>query len=216
MKMSTGKRIIVWALAFLPLAVTALLYGRLPESVPIHWDIDGTVTYGGKWSLLLLSALNLIMVALFVVLPKIDPRRQNYNKFRKYYDLYLIATELFMLCVWVVTISEAFWPGSVNVEKVVTVGVSLLFIFIGNIMPKFKNNFFMGIKTPWTLSNDVVWNKTHRLGGFLFVIAGAGTLISSFLFPVKMVFWIMMAFVFAVVLIPAAMSYLWYRRLTVR
>lgn len=214
MKLSVYKKIMIAVLALVPLIVTAALYRSMPDSIPIHWNSDGTVNYGDKWNIFIIASLNLIFAVTIPLLPKIDPRKKNYLKFHKYYDLFLLGLMLFGVVMWGVTLSETFVPGRISVGKVSTIAVSVLFIFMGNMMPKFKNNYFMGIKNPWTLSNDDVWNKTHRLAGFLYVIMGGVTLGCSFLLAEQTVFWILMGAVIFATLIPTVMSYLWYRKLS--
>ena len=91
--------------------------------------------------------------------------------------------------------------------------MGLLFLFIGNIMGKVKPNFFMGIRNPWTISDPDVWNRTHRLGGGLFFLAGLVTVISAVLLPEAVTFAVLMTGVLVAALVPTAMSYLWYKRI---
>ena len=111
-----------------------------------------------------------------------------------------------------VALLESFRPGTVSVGRVVSALVGSLFVFIGNLMGKVKPNFLLGIRTPWTLSDPDVWNRTHRLGGGLFFLTGLATVASALLLPEKVTFWVLMAGVLAAALIPAVMSYVWYRR----
>ena len=160
-----NMRILTYLLAAASLLLAAVLYPKLPAQIPTHWDLDGTVTYGGRHMIFLTAGTGLPMALLFDILPKIDPRRQNYQKFGSYYDAFCVLIQLFMLVMNAVMITEALQPGTLSVPMVVMLGIGLLFLFIGNTMPKFKSNFYMGIKTPWTISSEEVWRKTHRLGG---------------------------------------------------
>ena len=213
MKMNRMNKIVVAILALAPLIATAVAYRYLPDQVPVHWNIDGTVSYGARWNMFALGSLNLLLAILFPLLPKIDPRRENYLKFQKHYDMFLIGIMLFGGAVWSLSMYQCFAPEAISMNRVVAIGLSLLFIFVGNLLPKIKNNFFMGIKNPWTLSSDDVWNKTHRLAGFLFVIAGAVSLAGSFLLSNQIVIWLMLGAILGAVLIPTVMSYLWFRKI---
>ena len=111
-----------------------------------------------------------------------------------------------------ITLTESLYPGFLQVGRVVCAMVAVMFILLGNLMPKFKSNFFTGMKTPWALSNENVWNKTQRLGGRLFFFGGLVILISCFMVPEKQLFWGTMGIMLLICLIPTVMSYLWYQQ----
>ncbi len=214
MKNSRVKTIVYWALALAPVLLTGLVYGNLPDQIPLHWGIDGQVSYGSKWQLWMVSGMSPLFGALFLLLPKIDPRTQNYKKFQGVYDSFCYVMFVFLLAMTGVVISETFYPGRISVGIVVTVMIGLLFIFFGNMMPKMKSNYFMGIKTPWTLSDTTVWNKTHRLAGKLWFAGGLAIAAGAFFIKEdSLLFGLMMAIIFVVSVIPVVCSYLWYRQL---
>lgn len=208
-----NMRILTYLLAAASLLLAAVLYPKLPAQIPTHWDLDGTVTYGGRHMIFLTAGTGLPMALLFDILPKIDPRRQNYQKFGSYYDAFCVLIQLFMLVMNAVMITEALQPGTLSVPMVVMLGIGLLFLFIGNTMPKFKSNFYMGIKTPWTISSEEVWRKTHRLGGKCFFLAGLVSIICAFV-PIAnpVIFGIYLAVILIACLIPGIMSYIWWRQ----
>ncbi len=212
MKMKKPVMILLGILALAPLAITAWFYPRLPASIPMHWNIDGTVRYDPKHSIWMMAALSPVFAVLFPVLAKIDPRRRNYEKFGGAYQGFMIVMQLFLLMMNGIVISEALYPGRISVSTVVTVGVGLLFVFLGNIMPKVKSNFYMGARTPWTLSDPDVWFKTNRLGGFMFFVSGIVISICPFIFSDKVTFGIMMIAVTVTAVVPIVMSYIWYRQ----
>lgn len=207
-------RILSYLLAAISLLLAILLYPSLPDKIPTHWDINGTVTYSGKSAIFLTGSLGLIVAVLIDFLPRIDPRRRNYQKFNKYYDLFCVFMQLFLLIINLVTIVETYRLGTLSVPTFTIFAIGFLFLLTGNIMPKFKSNFYMGIKTPWTLSSEEVWHKTHRLGGKCFFIAGLLCLIFPFL-PLEhtvIYSFFFLSFILIATFIPAVMSYFWWRQ----
>ena len=203
----------MWLLALLPFLLVAAVYSRLPDQVPMHWGFDGEINrYGSKNELWLMAALGPLFALLFQFLPRLDPRKRNYEKFQKYYDAFGVVITAFVTVMMGIALVETFHPGTVSMGRVISALVGLLFLFLGNLMGKVKPNFFMGIRNPWTLSNPDVWNRTHRLGGGLFFLAGLAAVVSAPLLPEQVTFWVLMAGVLAAALIPTVMSYVWYRR----
>lgn len=212
MNKSLLKTVVLWLVALLPLVVTAVLYPSLPEQIPVHWNLGGSVTYGEKSTLWFLAALSLGTVVLMKVLPKIDPRRENYKRFGKYYDLTVLTTCLIMDLVFGVTIVETLHPGTLSVSRVITCAVAGLFMVLGNVMPKFKSNFFAGARNPWTLSDPDVWTRTQRLSGQLFFFLGLVLAVAGLLLPEMAMFVVLLIGVAVLITVPALMSYLWYRQ----
>jgi uncharacterized membrane protein len=151
----------------------AIVYPRLPDRVPSHWNFRGEVDgwTGPLAAVLLMPAIGVAMWILLRVFPRVDPRRENYAKFQGTYDILVNTIVTFLALVHVVVLASAIgWP--VSIERLMPAGMGLLFIVIGNFLPRARPNWFLGIRTPWTLTNDRVWERTHRVGGYLFVIAG--------------------------------------------
>lgn len=148
-------------------------YNRLPDPMPIHWNAAGEVDgYGSRWfGTFLMPVVMLVIWGLLVVLPKLDPRSANIEKFRDTYDLLVIAVVAVMGAIQVGIVASALgWP--VAVGRVAPIAIGALFVFLGNLLPRFRSNFFFGIRTPWTLSSESVWNRTHRVGGYVMVVMG--------------------------------------------
>jgi len=163
------------------------LYPKLPEQIPIHWNIEGEVDfYGGKlFGTFLIPTLNLFFFAMFVLLPKLDPRKENYQKFTGSYKIIRHTVHLFFILLFFVTMYNSLnvkeeMPKYLEISFIVPFTVSILLIILGNYLGKIKDNFFVGIKTPWTLSSKNVWYKTHRLASKLYVLSGILGLIGSF------------------------------------
>src|ERR1700674_1980125 len=152
---------------------SAVVYPRLPASMPTHWDISGhpngwSSRFWGAWLMpIFLAAL----WALMRVLPAIDTRGSNYGKFGGAFEGIIVSIMLFMFGMHIIVLRAALgYP--VAIERVLPVGIGVLFIVIGNLLPRARPNWFVGIRTPWTLSSDRVWEKTHRFGGRGFLVIG--------------------------------------------
>lgn len=155
--------------------ISVLIYPHLPDHVPSHWNINGEIdAYSTRaFGAFFAPALTVGCYLLMIVVPLIDPRRDNYQRFTKAYTLLRWSMVVFFLVLYVVMILVALGY-SINVGMVVKAMVSVLFLLIGNFMGQFRHNYFVGIKTPWTLASEEVWQRTHRFGAKIWV---AGSLI---------------------------------------
>lgn len=202
----------LWLLMGGALLAGILLYPDLPDRIPSHWNIYGQIdgyssrAFGAFFVPLLMVGIYLLMV----LVPLLDPRRENYSRFAGAYTFLRWALVLFMLSLYVVTLLAALGY-IVDISIFVKAGVAVLFIIIGNFMGQFRHNYFVGIKTPWTLANEDVWQRTHRMGGRLWVASG---LVCLALSPVNAA-WSAYLY-FAVLLLmtaaPIAYSYLLFTR----
>lgn len=204
------KKILLWGLALAPLLIAAVVYRSLPDQIPVHWDLNGTVSTGPKATIWLTSSLGVIVTAGMLFTRHIDPKRENYSRFAGAYETFLVVFNLFMLAMNLFTLTETFRPGTLDAQVFVMVLVGILFAVIGNLMPKFKHNYFIGIRTPWTLASETVWYRTHRLCGPLWVIGGLMMLLAAFL-PATAAITVTLADVAVLVVIPYVMSYLWFK-----
>lgn len=205
-------RIASYLIAVLNLLMAAVFYPSLPDQIPMHWDFNGAVSYSDKYQIFLMCGMAVLFAVLFDILPKIDPRKKNYQKFGSYYDGFCVFMQIFLLIMTGVILLEGFRPGTVSVSFVVLMCVGVLFLFIGNIMPKIKSNFYMGIKTPWALSSEEVWRKTHRLGGKCFFLAGLIMILGAFFSSQKFVSAAIFACIMIACIVPSVMSYVWWRQ----
>jgi uncharacterized membrane protein len=166
--------------------VSAWAWTQLPADaqVPIHWDADGTPNgFASKTvGLLLLPLITAGVAALFWIIPTIEPRRANILKSEKAYTAIWIALVLLLAAIDLVAVAAAL-GSEVNVSSVVPIGVGALFVVIGNYLPKVRPNYMVGIRTPWTLTSDLSWDRTHRLGGRLFVVEGVVFILFGLLRP---------------------------------
>ena len=165
-------------------AFSLAVLSRLPERVPVHWGISGKPDRLGT-RIEGAFLLPVLMVMLFVILqwyPSRDPRAANITKFRGAYDTVVAATIAFLGGIHVLALGSTLgWR--VDMTTVVLVGLGAMFMLLGNLLPLARSNFIFGIRTPWTLSSETVWTRSHRVGGYAMVAAGLLTIVSAFLSP---------------------------------
>lgn len=156
-------------------------YSQMPDIMASHWNAQGEVNgYMSKfWALFLMPIFALAIFALFLAIPKIDPLKANIKKFEKYFDGFVLLFILFFSYIYILTI---LWNIGVrfNMTYSILPAMGILFYYVGVLMKNAKRNWFIGIRTPWTLSSDIVWDKTHKLGAKLFKIAGVIALLGIF------------------------------------
>jgi len=177
--------ILCGALILLMLLGSAWVWSQLPDDarIPVHWNIQGQPDrYSGKpEGLLLLPLITLAVTVLMLIIPRFEPRREHFRLSQKSYRI-IIGGIVVVMCGLHCGLLLAALGKPVDIGRFVPSAVGLLFIVIGNRMGKIRSNFFLGVRTPWTLSSELAWNKTHRFTGWLFVLLGIGLIISATLF----------------------------------
>ena len=208
MKINRKTLILTTLVCLLPIIAGALLYSSLPETVPTHFNFEGEPD---GWSSRAFAAFGLpaIMLGMNFVLQfalNADPKRQN------------MSEALMNIAVWSVPVLSVLCCGmtlakslgyDVRFEVIIPVFLGLLFIIIGNYLPKTKQSYTMGIRLPWTLNSEENWNRTHRLAGFLWVLCGVLFIAMSFIGWSLPIFLSLLA---VMILVPLAYSYLLYRK----
>lgn len=171
-----------WVILGALFGASAVVWNRVPAQMPTHWNIRGEVDgYGGRLEgLLLLPMIALGLYVMLLVLPRLDPGRANYASFAGPYTVIRVAMLALMLGIHTLVLATALGY-AVNAGRWIPVGVGALFVVLGNVMGKVRPNYFVGIRTPWTLASARSWEKTHRLGGRLFVVAGIALALASIL-----------------------------------
>ena len=208
--MRTDKKtlILTTLVCLIPIVAGALVYSRLPETMATHWNMSGEAD---GWSSRAFAVFGLpgILLAVNLLIPfalQADPKHKN------------MSGALVNIVIWTVPVVSLLCSGltlgralgyDLRIEVVLPVFMGVLFILIGNYLPKTKQSYTMGIKLPWTLASEENWNRTHRLAGFLWVLGGVYFIVMSF------IGWNLIAFLIPIVLMvlaPTVYSYLLYRK----
>ncbi len=206
------SELIILGIILLSFVIGIYLYFQMPDSIMAsHWNARGEVDgYMSKfWGLFLMPFVLLVMLFLFILIPRIDPLKKNIEKFRKYFDIFIVLITLFMFYVYGLTL---LWNIGKRFDMSLAIipAMALLFYFIGVMLEKSKRNWFIGIRTPWTLSSDRVWEKTHILGGKLYKIAGVVAILG--LFSPKYYIWFVIVPVISFSLYLLFYSYFAYKK----
>jgi uncharacterized membrane protein len=172
-------------IVLLSLLLAVCFYPAMPETMVSHWNALGEPDgYAPKaLALFAVPAMSAAVVALFAAVPAMDPLKANIRKFRKQYDTFVALFAAFMLALQAEVV---LWNLGMLVSPIVvlSVGIGVLFFYAGVLSESAKRNWFVGIRTPWTMSSERVWNKTHKLAGKLFkisgVLAAAGALLPDY------------------------------------
>jgi immunity protein, SdpI family len=164
------------AVALVAGLVSAVLWTSLPPELTTHWSLRGNPDGSSSraWAAVAGPALILGLTLLFQILPRIDPKRENYPKFQ---DVYWLLVNGFLLCLLVfhVALLASGAGAPVSVRRITAGCLAVLMLVLGNSLGRIRPNWFMGIRTPWTLASPDVWRRTHRVGAWLLVGAGAVT-----------------------------------------
>ena len=196
---------------FSAIAVAAILYPSLPEQIPTHWNAQGEVDgYMKKpGGVIIMPAMAVFTLVIMKLIPVISPKGFRIDKFSDVFGVLQVTLVGFMSIVAILVLMEARGL-DVRINEMIIAGTGLLFVIIGNYLGRVRKNFFIGIRTPWTLASDEVWNRTHRIGGRLFILSGVIIWIGAILrLPLT---WTVGVAV-GLVLIPVVYSYFLYRKI---
>lgn len=176
-------RMIILIAAVLSFAGFIALYGKLPEQLPSHWNFNGEIDdYMSKQAFIAFMFMPIGLYLMMELLPKIDPKKKAYDQHYKAYGYFELFMVLFVTGMQWLSIGAALGM-NISVSKVVLYGLGLMLLLLGNFMPQIRPNYFFGIKTPWTLADEQVWKKTHRLGGYIYSFAGLTIILANFALP---------------------------------
>jgi uncharacterized membrane protein len=198
--------------ALLALGFSAYVFNDLPDQIPTHFNIEGEPDdwTSRAFAAFMMPVFAALMTLLFHLFPRISPRRQNLDRFNETYWLIANVVVFFMCALHVLVLGRALgWP--VDITSATLLGVGIMFMILGNVLPRTRSNWWMGIRTPWTMESESVWRATHRLAGRTFMIGGAITVVASLL-PVHLRPWVAMGALGIAGFIPVIYSYLYWRR----
>ncbi|TWT44804.1 Immunity protein SdpI [Phycisphaerae bacterium RAS1] len=203
-----------FGLVLAALLVAAIFYPALPDPAPIHWNLSGQIDgYGPRWVAAFLGPMiGAGVVALMLALPLLGPMRSNFERFRETYGRICVLIAGMIAALSLVTLlAAAGYKFQLGANLCIVLGV--MFALIGNWLSKIRRNFYVGIRTPWTLANDDVWERTHRVGGRLFVLHGLVCVVTGFFAGDLACFIVMFSGLGAVSLWSVVYSLVLYRRL---
>ncbi|HXF85876.1 MAG TPA: SdpI family protein [Anaerolineales bacterium] len=169
-------------LILVAVAAGLLFWDQFPEPMASHWNANDQVDgYMSRfWGVFLLPLISLGMFLLFLAIPHIDPLKANIAKFRGVFNLFVTFLIAFMIYLHALTLIWNLGYTGFAMSRAMLPAMGLLFIFIGYLLRQAKRNWFIGIRTPWTLSSETVWDKTHQVGGVLFILSGVLAFIGGF------------------------------------
>jgi len=207
MKLYTKKEIFPILLILAIFVVGLYFLPQLPERVPTHWGINGEVNglSSKTFAIFFLPALIAAIYLLLSFLPLMDPLKKNIEVSANFYYWFKIVFVLFMGALYFVTIYAGLGR-QINVGSFVMIGIAILFFFVGLMLPKIRKNYTVGIRLPWTLHSEVVWDKTHKLGGKLFIALAILMVIAAFL-PGTFAFGILLGGILAMLVVLIWYSY---------
>lgn len=191
----------------------AVFYDEIPAKVASHWNASGEVNgYMSKfWGVFLMPVVMSVIYLFYLFIPKIDPLKKNFKTFKKTYDTFWLMLFVFFFYIFSLTLV---WNlgGRFNFTYFILPAIAALFLVLGKVIKKTKRNYFFGIRTPWTLASDTVWEKTHKAGGVLFQCVGVLTLFSIFL-KGNLAFFFFIVPLFLVVIFLFVYSYLIFKKI---
>lgn len=207
------KEIPILLIVLIPFIYLAYIWNTLPETVPVHWNWKGEIDDWGDKSMLILITFLLpgLTYILFSIIPLIDPKKKIQNMGNKYHNLkFLMVLFMSALALFIIySVKEQ----SITNPSLIILAIGLLYILLGNYMKTIKANYFIGIRTPWTLENETVWKSTHILAGKLWFIGGLAIIISSLTTSKSFNSIFFITVTVLITLIPLIYSYLQYKKL---
>jgi len=210
--MQLKKELPILAIVLLPFIYLAFIWNELPNKVPMHWNIKGEIDrYGDKIELIIIPfLLPLLVYLIFLVVPKIDPKNKLNKMGGKLNTIkFLLTTFMSILALFIIYTAK---NQSFTNPNYIVLLIGVLFIILGNYFKTIKPNYFIGIRTPWTLENENIWKETHKLGGKIWFIGGILVVIFSLILDKSLNFTIFLIITGLITIIPIVYSYLMYKK----
>ncbi|ABY93539.1 SdpI family protein [Thermoanaerobacter sp. X514] len=198
-----GIIILIWIFTF-------AIFGRLPDKIPMHWNISGQVDrFGSKNEIFILPSTITIIYFVMLFIPLIDPKRANYGKFAEAYRIVRAVVVIIFMAVYFASTYSALGY-RIDMNRIGNFIIPFMLIGFGSVMGKLRHNYFVGIRTPWTLADEEVWNVTHQVASKIWLIAGIIGLFFSF-FKGTWVIVFMFAILMIAVIVPIVYSYMIFK-----
>lgn len=210
--MQLKKELPIIAIVLLPFIYLAYVWNQLPERVPMHWNLQGEVNrYGDKTELILMPVLlPLLTYGIFLIIPAIDPKNKLGKMGNKLYSIKLFLTAFMsVLAMFIIYTAKSESLGNPNY---IILLIGLLYAILGNYFKTIKPNYFIGIRTPWTLESESVWKATHKIGGVMFFVAGLAIILSSFIFDPQTNLIVFIILTVIITLVPFIYSYFKFKK----
>jgi uncharacterized membrane protein len=206
-----GSEKIALLIVLISFIVGIYMYSMMPATMASHWDASGNVNGSMPrfWAVFLMPIISVVLFLMFMLIPKLDPMYQNIEKFRKHYDVFIIWIFLFMLYIYILTL---LWNIGIrfSMTSLLAPAFGILFYTAGVLISKAKMNWSIGIRTPWTMSNEKVWDRTHHLGGYLFKLSGIIAFFGVFLPQIAI--WLVLFPIIIAAIILFVYSYLEFKK----
>lgn len=210
--MNLKKELPLIGIVLLPFVYLAYVWNQLPAQVPMHYNIEGEIDrYGNKSELILIPIMtSLLIYLIFLAVPYIDPKKQIQKMGGKYDTLkFIITTFMSILALFIIYTAK---NQTLTDPDYILLGCGVLFLILGNYFKTLKANYFIGIRTPWTLESESVWKQTHKLAGKIWFLGGLLIILSSLILDGKTNFIVFICITAIMVLVPVLYSYLLFRK----
>lgn len=208
----TKKELPLLIIVILPFIYLAYIWNDLPKKVPIHWNGEGEIDgYGDKVSLILIPILlSLLTYVILILIPIIDPKGKIKNMGEKYESIKFIL--IFFMSFLALFILYSSHSQTITNPNILFILIGFLFVFLGNYMKTIKPNYFIGIRTPWTLENETVWKRTHKLAGIMWFLAGILIIILSLILGKRLNRILFIVITLIISIVPIIYSYIQFKK----
>ncbi|WMN07321.1 SdpI family protein [Marivirga arenosa] len=210
--MKLKKELPLIAIVLLPFVYLAYVWNDLPNKVPLHWNLQGEVDRFGEKTELILAVfvLPVLVYVLLLIVPKIDPKNKLHQMGNKYDNIrFMLITFISAITIFIIYSAN---NQSVANPNYIVLLVGVLYLILGNYFKTIKANYFIGIRTPWTLESEEVWKATHKLAGILWFIGGIAVVLSSLIFDKQINFMVLISITAVISLVPIIYSYMTFQK----
>ncbi len=196
-----------------PFAVIPFIWEQLPEQIATHWNLQGEVNdYSSKsFGVFSIPIVNILVTGLIYLLPSIDPRKTSYTKFVGTLRVIRLILSTMLLLIFFVIIGIALGY-DINVGAVISLSTLFVFLVLGNYMGNIRSNYFIGIRTPWTLEYPEIWRKTHRMAGYLWVWASLAMILFWLILPEEIYATAYYIYIGIIALVPVLYSFILFKK----